>query len=192
MIGLQTHDAVGNHPQGQRIHQLTSKEFQKAAAAFTLLYPGIPIVFMGEEFAIDAPFPFFVDFEDAALKQAVDAGRAREFPQHVWGDFLPPSHSDTFHQSKHDVPQRRDREMFAWYRDLIALRKVGLSEGWLSADRMAAGYDPRTEIFWLRFRQNSDGDVVVHSRLAGPRAKSNKIVTIPSKARFCFRPKDYQ
>lgn len=179
IIGLQTHDSVGNHPQGQRIHQLTSKAFQKAAAALTLLYPGIPIIFMGEEFAIDAPFPFFVDFEDATLKQAVDSGRAREFPQHVWGDFLLPSQSDTFYQAKHDVPDRRDEEMFAWYRDLIALRKQGLADGWLSADRMTAGYDSQTDHFFLRFGQDSGTEIIVQTRLSGPSESPGEAIEIP-------------
>ena len=58
VTALQTHDGVGNHPHGKRIHHLTSKSFQRAAAAITLLYPGIPLIFMGEESATDAPFPF--------------------------------------------------------------------------------------------------------------------------------------
>jgi len=178
IIGLQTHDSVGNHPQGQRIHQLTSKAFQKAAAALTLLYPGIPIIFMGEEFAIDAPFPFFVDFEDASLMQAVDSGRVREFPQHVWGDFLLPSQPDAYHQAKHDVPDRRDMEMYAWYRELIALRKQGLAEGWLSADCMTTGYDPQTNIFSLRFRQDSECEIVVQARLKTPSTKSSETAAI--------------
>ncbi len=173
VIGLQTHDAVGNHPQGQRIHQLTSKSFQKAAAALTLLYPGIPIIFMGEEFATDAPFPFFVDFEDAALKRAVDEGRAREYPQHVWGDVMPPSHADTFQQTKHDVPSRRDRAMYAWYRDLIALRKRGIADGWLSATRMTAEFDADHGIFLLRFAKEQGGDFVVYARLTGPAMASD-------------------
>ena len=36
VTALQNHDAVGNHPQGKRIHQLTSKSFQKAAAGLML------------------------------------------------------------------------------------------------------------------------------------------------------------
>jgi hypothetical protein len=37
VTALQTHDSVGNHPHGKRLHHLTSKSFQKAAAAITLL-----------------------------------------------------------------------------------------------------------------------------------------------------------
>ena len=37
---------------------LTSRAYQKAAAGLTLLYPGIPLLFMGEEVAVESPFPF--------------------------------------------------------------------------------------------------------------------------------------
>ena len=77
VMALQTHDSVGNHPHGKRIHHLTCLDFQKAAAPLILLYPSIPMIFMGEEWATDAPFPFFADFEDQGLRQAVDQGRAR-------------------------------------------------------------------------------------------------------------------
>ena len=39
------------------------KAFQRAAAALTLMYPSIPLVFMGEEFASNSVFPFFADFQ---------------------------------------------------------------------------------------------------------------------------------
>ena len=84
VTALQTHDGVGNHPHGKRLHHLTSKAFQRAAAALTMLYPGIPLIFMGEECASEAVFPFFADFEDPELRRAVDKGRENEHPQHVW------------------------------------------------------------------------------------------------------------
>lgn len=99
VVQLQTHDSVGNHPNGQRIHQLTSKAFQKAAAALVLLYPGIPLLFMGEEGAAASPFPFFVDFEDDRLRRAVEQGRSQEYPQHVWGTALSPIEDETFYIS---------------------------------------------------------------------------------------------
>ena len=91
VMALQTHDSVGNHPHGKRLHQLTDVQFQTAAAPLILLYPSIPMMFMGEESAADAPFPFFADFEDTGLRKAVDRGRRHEYPHHDWTDSPLPS-----------------------------------------------------------------------------------------------------
>ena len=180
VIALQNHDVVGNHPQGKRIHQLASKAFQRAAAALTLLFPGIPLLFMGEEFAADSPFPFFVDFEDARLRQAVDEGRAREYPQHVWGSAQSPSNTTTFYEAKCPNGAAGDTEMLAWYRDLIALRKRGQAEAWLAGDRLTSGHDAQQDVFWLRFERPAGGRVTVQARLNNTAQPSTETVWTPS------------
>lgn len=168
VTALQTHDSVGNHPRGVRFHQLTSKAMQKAAAALTLLHPSIPLLFMGEEFASDAPFPFFADFHDRRLRRAVNRGRAREYPS---GDLRPlhPTTESTFKLAK--LPNEQDAEMRDWYGALLKLRREGLAEGWLDARRMAAGYDQRIDTLWMQFssphsQESADaGSVTVYSRL---------------------------
>lgn len=166
VTALQTHDGVGNHPHGKRLHHLTSKAFQRAAAALTLLYPSIPLLFMGEPYASDSLFPFFADFHDPQLRDAVDAGRAREYPQHVWDAAVLPSDAQAFLTAKCHRIEDRDEEMLAWYRDLIKLRKRGLLEGWLCRSRMTAGHDPKLDLFYLRFG-NADGyDISIQARLA--------------------------
>lgn len=117
VVALQTHDAIGNHPHGARFHQLTSPETQKAAAALLLLYPSIPLMFMGEENATAARFPFFVDFHDPGLRRAVDRGRAREYPQHAWDGALSPSDPAAFAAAKCAHAESQDETMFGWYRD---------------------------------------------------------------------------
>ncbi len=160
VVALQTHDSVGNHPHGKRVHQLTSKAFQRAAASLVLLNPGIPLIFMGEEYASDSPFPFFADFEDAGLRNAVDRGRKREYPRHAWEGAVAPSNREAFMRTKHHAAEGRDSEMFAWYRSLIALRKQGVAEGWLSADRMTVDYLPEESLFRLRY-DHGDGQATV-------------------------------
>ncbi len=59
IMALQTHDSVGNHPHGKRIHQLAGLEFQMAAAPLVLLYPSIPMIFMGEEWASGSALSIF-------------------------------------------------------------------------------------------------------------------------------------
>ncbi|MGH9045737.1 MAG: malto-oligosyltrehalose trehalohydrolase, partial [Acidimicrobiales bacterium] len=71
----QNHDQIGNRPQGERLSALVPVDRQRLAAAIVLLTPGIPLLFMGEEYGETAPFPFFVDHPDAQLNEAVHKGR---------------------------------------------------------------------------------------------------------------------
>ena len=149
IIALQTHDVVGNHPQGKRLHQLTSKEYQKAAAALILLYPAIPMIFMGEESAAEAHFPFFADFEDESLRRDVDSGRRAEYPHHDWSNTVLPSDPRAFQDAKSDSPQHHDSEMRDWYRELLQLRKRGIAEGWLSWDALSVSHsDSRVRLVY--------------------------------------------
>ena len=178
IVALQTHDSVGNHPHGKRIHHLTSKPFQKAAAALVLLYPGIPLIFMGEEFATDAPFPFFVDFEDRQLRKDVDKGRTGDYPPHLWQDALLPSNAEAFYRAKWNDVTQRDREMFNWYRDLLLLRKQGLTDGWLSAARLVSEFDAERNIFSLRYAHEAGGGIVIHARLTAVGASDIKLAPV--------------
>jgi 1,4-alpha-glucan branching enzyme len=176
VTALQTHDGVGNHPHGKRIHHLTSTEFQRSAAALTLLYPSIPLIFMGEEVSSDAKFPFFADFEDIALRRAVDHGRAREYPQHAWRDALPPSDPRAFYEAKCHDPGQGDADTLAWYRKLIEFRKSGIAAGWLSAANMSSAFDSARDLFSLRYTIDRDLAIVVLARLtAGDRHEADPV-----------------
>ena len=133
IMALQTHDSVGNHPHGKRLHQLTSIDFQKAAAPLLLLYPSIPMIFMGEEWASDSPFPFFADFEDDKLRRAVDKGRREEYPHHDWSDSPLPSDPVAFYNSKMKN-ENQNSEMWEWYRSVLRFRHLGIEQGWLNLD----------------------------------------------------------
>ncbi len=164
IMALQTHDSVGNHPQGKRIHQLTSLNFQMAAAPLILLYPSIPMIFMGEEWASDAPFPFFADFEDQGLRQAVDQGRRNEYPHHDWSASPLPSDPTAFTSSKSQLGQHQ-QSMFDWYQQLLAFRKSGLKEGWLCIDNWSTESDAASSVHQLIYR-HPQGELRVCSRLA--------------------------
>ncbi|WP_339734601.1 malto-oligosyltrehalose trehalohydrolase [uncultured Gimesia sp.] len=167
VIALQTHDSVGNHPHGKRIHHLTSKEFQKAAAALVLLYPGIPLIFMGEECATDAPFPFFVDFEDHQLREAVDIGRKGNYPPHIWQDAYLPSNADAFYHAKWNNATHRDHDMHEWYRQLLQLRKQGLQTGWLSPANLKTDFSRDQNLFTLHY-QHKTSTTTITARLTPP------------------------
>ena len=151
IMALQTHDSVGNHPHGKRLHHLTDVAFQTAAAPLILLYPSIPMLFMGEESAVDAPFPFFADFEDAGLRKAVDRGRRHEYPHHDWKGSPLPSDPLAFTSSIIS----RDKEQPAvkdWYRQLLQLRKQGVADGWLQLDNFSVESDTQNHLYRLIYR----------------------------------------
>ncbi|MBI1395059.1 MAG: malto-oligosyltrehalose trehalohydrolase [Betaproteobacteria bacterium] len=75
---LQTHDQVGNRAFGERLCRLARPEALDVLTATVLLAPGVPMLFMGEEFAAATPFLFFCDFGHD-LADAVREGRRREF-----------------------------------------------------------------------------------------------------------------
>jgi len=77
---LQNHDQIGNRPLGERLSTLAKPEALETALAITLLSPGIPLLFMGDEWGATQPFPFFCDFK-GDLADAVRQGRKREFAE---------------------------------------------------------------------------------------------------------------
>ena len=161
ITALQTHDSVGNHPHGKRLHQLTSIDFHMAAAPLILLYPSIPMIFMGEESANESPFPFFADFEDDRLRAAVDRGRREEYPHHDWSDSPLPSDPLAFESSR---LQAGDPAVRKWYRELIAFRKSGVESGWLHVDRMQSGAQEVHKVYRLIY-DHPGGELHIVSRL---------------------------
>ena len=169
IMALQTHDSVGNHPHGKRLHQLTSIEFQKAAAPLLLLYPSIPMIFMGEEWATNAPFPFFADFEDDKLRKAVDKGRRDEYPHHDWSDSPLPSDPLAFFNSKM-TNENQNFEMWDWYRAVLQFRKLGIKQGWLSVANWSTSVNDK-HCFGMSYEQD-DRRVQICARLAPPEDES--------------------
>ncbi len=124
---LQNHDQVGNRALGERLTKLVPFEALKAAVVLLMLSPFVPLVFMGEEFAEEAPFLYFIDHQDPALVEAVRQGRRREFEGFQWPEALPdPKAEETFLRSKlnwTNLSTHRARAMMALYRHLIFLRR---------------------------------------------------------------------
>ena len=77
VLYLQNHDQIANSAKGLRLHALTSPGQFRALSALTLLSPGTPMLFMGQEFAASAPFLYFADHR-GDLAANVGRGR-REF-----------------------------------------------------------------------------------------------------------------
>jgi maltooligosyltrehalose trehalohydrolase len=125
-IFIQNHDQVGNRPDGARLSTLVPPDRLRLAAALLLLSPGLPLLFMGEEYGEVAPFAYFVDHEDPGLLKAVRRGRAAEHAHDPGGPLPDPGDPATFTASTlrrdrgTDPPQAELRQL---YRDLIALRR---------------------------------------------------------------------
>ena len=163
VVGLQTHDCVGNHPQGLRFHQLTDYETQQTASALTMFYPSIPIIFMGEEQATDSPFMFFVDFGNPSLQRAVDRGRKSEYSQHQWKGALNPSDYMAFRRSK--CINSPNEGMLMWYRQLISLRRQLSSVGLISAENLRIECDHMVNRYGYRYEDSETGWIQVQANL---------------------------
>ncbi len=100
VICIQNHDQVGNRAKGERLTALIPRGARKLAAAFLLLAPHTPLLFMGQEYDEAAPFQFFADFEDPALKKAVSEGRRSEFKDFDFNEVPDPEDPATFERSK--------------------------------------------------------------------------------------------
>jgi maltooligosyltrehalose trehalohydrolase len=128
VVCIQNHDQVGNRPRGERLGSLVgSPAKQRLAASLLLLSPHLPLIFMGEEYGEDAPFPFFCSFSDPQLQQAVREGREREFAEFAEAGVLPdPLDESTFDSARlswswpEGTPRAGLRRLYA---DLLAARR---------------------------------------------------------------------
>jgi maltooligosyltrehalose trehalohydrolase len=127
---IQNHDQVANSARGQRIDQLSSKAMLKAVTAATLLAPGTPMLFQGQEFAASSRFLFFADHQ-RELAEQVSQGRIEFLAQ--WRSlgnpemrrcFDNPSDVKTFEASKLDHSEvHTHSEMYALHCDLLRVRR---------------------------------------------------------------------
>ncbi|HEY7210497.1 MAG TPA: malto-oligosyltrehalose trehalohydrolase [Bryobacteraceae bacterium] len=127
---IQNHDQVANSARGQRVHKLSAPGVLRALTAVTLLGPGTPMLFQGQEFAASSRFLFFADHKPE-LAARIRQGR-REFldqwrtlRMHEMDNQLPdPCSEDTFRCSKLDFSEvTAHAEAYALHRDLLALRR---------------------------------------------------------------------
>jgi 1,4-alpha-glucan branching enzyme len=126
---LQNHDQIGNRVLGERLTELAKAEAIEAVLAVTLLAPGPPLMFMGDEWGAREPFPFFCDFK-GDLGAAVREGRRREFAEAYArhrGEVPDPLAAETVRLATLDWSARSRPEHAArlsLVRDLLAARKA--------------------------------------------------------------------
>jgi maltooligosyltrehalose trehalohydrolase len=113
-----------------RVDLLTGPARLRALTALTLLLPGTPMLFMGQEFAANAPFHYFADYEEE-LGEKVRRGRAeflaqfRSIATRETRTRLPdPADPATFERCKLDLSERESHaEGYGLHRDLLTLRR---------------------------------------------------------------------
>ncbi|KAA9345531.1 malto-oligosyltrehalose trehalohydrolase [Adhaeribacter soli] len=124
----QNHDQVGNRVKGERLSLLVDFERLKIAAAAILLAPYVPMLFMGEEYAEEAPFFYFVSHSDKKLIEAVRQGRQKEFAAFGFNEGPPDAQApETFNRCKLNWEKRKTGKhnvMLHWHQHLISLRKT--------------------------------------------------------------------
>ncbi|SDD71061.1 malto-oligosyltrehalose trehalohydrolase [Auraticoccus monumenti] len=123
------HDQIGNRADGSRPRSRMSQGQLAVAAAFTLLGPSTPMVFMGEEWGASTPWAFFSSHPEPELGKAVSEGRLAEFAEMDWDPETVPDPQDpaTFTSSRLDWSEPTGGEhadLLAWYRELIGLRRT--------------------------------------------------------------------
>jgi len=130
---ISNHDQAGNRPFGDRLNALIAPEVYRAISLLLCLQPGIPLIFMGQEWTASTPFQYFTDLPEPLGRQ-VRAGRRRELGRFkAYAPDLrrakPPDPQDvhTFEASRlrweesHRSPHRETREL---YRAALALRRT--------------------------------------------------------------------
>ncbi|WP_128546350.1 malto-oligosyltrehalose trehalohydrolase [Larkinella soli] len=153
------HDQVGNRVDGGRLCMLVDFETLKVAAAATLLSPYVPLLFMGEEYADESPFFYFVSHSEEALIEAVREGRKAEFAAFGFSE-PPPDAFDpaTFERSKLQWEKRTEGKhalIRQWHKTLLQLRRTE------PALQSVAKKDLRAEVLgptgFVLHRQTTDG-----------------------------------
>ena len=155
VVFSQNHDQVGNRMRGERLHEHASFSQLKLAAAFSILSPFIPQLFMGEEHAEEAPFPYFVHHQNPELVAAVRKGRLNEFADFSWEGTPPdPQAKETFLSAKirHDSAQKgKHAVMFAFYTELLTARHDLSPFRGVQAPPLTTGWDAEKKLFFLGF-----------------------------------------
>jgi maltooligosyltrehalose trehalohydrolase len=163
VVFFQNHDQIANAWHGRRITKITSLGRQRLAAATLFAHPGLPMLFMGQEFGELAPFDFFTSHSDPGLVDAVRRGRAKEFRGVGLKNPPDPQDESTFLSSKLDwslLKKNDHRETLLFYRDLIALRRQhpALSNGRKDLTVVRSSETPR----WITVERSDElGDRVM-------------------------------
>ena len=162
---IQSHDMVGNRPLGERLNHLVTWETFQTAAALYLFLPGIPMLFMGEEFAASTPFLFFTD-QNPELGNKIRQGRLEQHLSNPrwrdkkrWDTIPHPQMESTFQASRIDWDDaNRNVHAIDLYKRLLCLR----AEFIMRLDRRQESFSVERDgrLFTLVLRDHRGRDTV--------------------------------
>ncbi|WP_026550686.1 malto-oligosyltrehalose trehalohydrolase [Arthrobacter sp. Br18] len=128
VVCTQNHDQIGNRAAGDRLSATLNPAQLAQAAVLNLAGPFTPMLFMGEEYGAQTPWPFFTSHPEPELGKATAEGRLREFERMGWKpeDVPNPQDPGTFESAKLDwselqIPEQG--QLLETYRSLIQLRR---------------------------------------------------------------------
>ena len=127
---IDNHDQIANSARGQRTRELSNPGKFKALTALTLLMPGTPMLFQGQEFGSSSKFLFFADHKPELAESVVEGRieflqqwRAYSAPD-IQQCFDNPGAVSTFEKSKLDHSEvGTHREIYALHQHLLRLRR---------------------------------------------------------------------
>ncbi len=125
----QNHDQIANSARGLRSRELTDPGTFRALTALTLLGPGTPMLFQGQEFGATSPFYYFADHKPDLRRQVRD-GRIEFMSQFVSmrtpemnGSLPDPGERSTFERSKLNWDEvQQNQAIHRLHSDLLRLR----------------------------------------------------------------------
>ncbi len=124
VVSAQNHDQVGNRPAGERLAALVPRAALEPVATLLALGPGLPLLFMGEEYGEERPFLYFTSHGDPDLAHAVREGRKAEHIAEAGEGVPDPQGEDTFRRSL--LTHRRDGhhgELWRHHREMLRVRR---------------------------------------------------------------------
>jgi maltooligosyltrehalose trehalohydrolase len=160
---------VANTGTGRRLHQFVDGANWRALSTLLLLGPSVPLLFQGQEAAVDQPFRYFADHKPP-LAAAVQTGRLEflsQFPSLAspeTAERLPdPADESSFNACRLDWKTTpAARETRSLYTDLIALRHGDPVLSALGTGEVAiASAAPTLDVAIIRYTMGEDERLVV-------------------------------
>jgi maltooligosyltrehalose trehalohydrolase len=138
--------------------------------------PGLPLLFMGEEYGETAPFQYFTSFLDRNLAEAVRRGRTLEFAKFAWqGQVADPGDPATFVRSRLNhslVGAPRHRELHHYYRRWLALRRDHPALGARHKSHAQASLDEQGVLTLVRRAPSGEGVYLLANLTAEPKPRN--------------------
>jgi len=127
VASIQNHGHIGDRVRGDRFGKLLTPEQQLLAAGVLILSPFLPLLFMGEEYGEQNPFPYFCSFHEQSLAHVIPHQRSCDCGiVDRRGLSVDPQAPETFDAAclRWDWPRGSwQAGLREWYRTLLGVRR---------------------------------------------------------------------